>query len=52
MPALTRRRSKNHDPRETWHIFFDDVHVGTIGEPAGRMPVGSMIRCAYGIRFR
>jgi hypothetical protein len=34
MPALTRRRSD--DPhQETWHVYLDDVHVGTIGERAG-----------------
>lgn len=34
MPALTRRRSD--DPhRQVWHVHFDDVHVGTIGERAG-----------------
>lgn len=31
---LTRRRSS--DPhREVWHVYFEDVHVGTIGERAG-----------------
>lgn len=34
MPALTRRRSDNPH-LETWHVFFDDVRVGTIGERAG-----------------
>jgi hypothetical protein len=34
MPALTRRRSDN--PHQiTWHVYFGDVHVGTIGERAG-----------------
>jgi hypothetical protein len=34
MPALTRRRSDN--PHQvTWHVYFDDVRVGTIGERAG-----------------
>jgi hypothetical protein len=34
MPTLTRRRSDN--PHQvTWHIYFDDVRVGTIGERAG-----------------
>ena len=31
---LTRRRSDN--PHQvTWHVYFGDVHVGTIGERAG-----------------
>ncbi|MCP3401956.1 MULTISPECIES: hypothetical protein [unclassified Bradyrhizobium] len=34
MTALTRRRSDNPN-QETWHIYFDDVRVGTIGERAG-----------------
>jgi hypothetical protein len=34
MPSLTRRRSDN--PHQvTWHVYYDDVHVGTIGERAG-----------------
>jgi hypothetical protein len=34
VPNLTRRRSDN--PRHvTWHVYYDDVHVGTIGERAG-----------------
>jgi hypothetical protein len=34
MPTLTRRRS--HNPHQvTWHIYYGDVHVGTIGERAG-----------------
>jgi hypothetical protein len=34
MPALTRRRSDN--PHQiTWHVYYGDVHVGTIGERAG-----------------
>ena len=34
MPSLTRRRSDN--PHQvTWHTYYDDVHVGTIGERAG-----------------
>ena len=32
--ALTRRRSDNPHA-ETWHIFFTDVRVGTIGVRAG-----------------
>jgi hypothetical protein len=31
---LTRRRSDNPH-RVTWHVYFGDVHVGTIGERAG-----------------
>ena len=34
MQALTRRRSDN--PHQvTWHVYYGDVHVGTIGERAG-----------------
>jgi hypothetical protein len=34
MTALTRRRSDN--PRQTtWHVFYDDIHVGSIGQRAG-----------------
>jgi hypothetical protein len=34
MPNLTRRRSDN--PHQvTWHVYYGDVHVGTIGERAG-----------------
>ena len=34
MPSLTRRRSDN--PHQvTWHVFYDDIRVGTIGERAG-----------------
>jgi hypothetical protein len=32
MPSLTRR---NNPHQETWHVYFGDVHVGTIGERAG-----------------
>jgi hypothetical protein len=33
MPSLTRRRSDN--PHQvTWHVYYDDVHVGTIGQRA------------------
>ena len=31
---LTRRRSDNPH-HETWHVYYGDVHVGTIGERAG-----------------
>jgi hypothetical protein len=34
LPTLTRRRSDNPH-HVTWHVYFDDVHVGTIGERAG-----------------
>ncbi|MCP3406220.1 hypothetical protein [Bradyrhizobium sp. CCGB01] len=34
MTTLTRRSSENPN-QETWHIYFDDVRVGTIGERAG-----------------
>ena len=33
MPRLTRRREK--DRHQEWHVFFDDVQVGTISERAG-----------------
>ena len=34
MPTLTRRRSDNPH-HVTWHVYFDDVHIGSIGERAG-----------------
>jgi hypothetical protein len=34
MPALTRRRSPDA-PEECWHIYFGDVHAGTIAIRAG-----------------
>jgi hypothetical protein len=34
MTALTRRRGDNPH-HETWHVYFDNVHVGTIGARAG-----------------
>lgn len=34
MPALTRRRADNPHV-ETWHIYRDDVHIGTIGRRPG-----------------
>ncbi len=34
MPSLTRRRSDNPH-RVTWHVYFGDVRVGTIGQRAG-----------------
>jgi hypothetical protein len=34
MPELTRRRSEHHR-QECWHIYYGDVHVGTIAERAG-----------------
>lgn len=34
MTALTRRRSDNPH-QETWHIYFEDVRVGTIGVRGG-----------------
>jgi len=34
MPALTRRRAKDTH-QECWHIFYGDLHVGTITERAG-----------------
>jgi hypothetical protein len=33
MPELTRRRSEHH--RQCWHIYYGDVHVGTIAERVG-----------------
>jgi hypothetical protein len=29
MPALTRRRNPNA-PQECWHIYYGDIHAGTI----------------------
>jgi hypothetical protein len=34
MPSLTRRRSDNPH-RTTWHVYYGDVHIGTIAERAG-----------------
>jgi hypothetical protein len=34
MPALTRRRDRDAS-QETWLIFYDGVHVGTIGLRSG-----------------
>ena len=34
MPALTRRRSSDHR-EQCWHIYYGDVHVGTITERVG-----------------
>jgi hypothetical protein len=34
MPELTRRRSEHHR-QECWHIYYGDVHVGTIAERVG-----------------
>jgi hypothetical protein len=34
MPALTRRRAQGVH-QQCWHVFFGDVHVGTITERAG-----------------
>lgn len=34
MTALTRRRSDNQH-QEMWHVYYGDIHVGTIGENAG-----------------
>src|ERR1700709_2127654 len=34
MPALTRRREP-YRPQETWHVYYGDTRVGTIGERAG-----------------
>jgi hypothetical protein len=34
MPDLTRRRSADHR-HNCWHIYFGDVHVGTIAERVG-----------------
>jgi hypothetical protein len=37
MPALTRRRST--DAREEcWHIYYGDVHIGTVAVRAGIPP--------------
>jgi hypothetical protein len=34
MPAITRRRSPDHR-QECWHIFFGNIHAGTITERVG-----------------
>ncbi|MFY9951942.1 hypothetical protein [Bradyrhizobium sp.] len=34
MPALTRRRSRDHR-QECWLIYFGDIHAGTITERVG-----------------
>ena len=34
MPELTRRRSDD-GRHECWHIYYGDVHVGTIAERSG-----------------
>ena len=34
MPELTRRQSADHR-HNCWHIYFGDVHVGTIAERVG-----------------
>jgi hypothetical protein len=34
MTALTRHRAENSH-QETWHIYFTDVHVGTINRCSG-----------------
>lgn len=34
MPKLTRRSTADRH-RKTWHVYYGDVHVGTIGERAG-----------------
>jgi hypothetical protein len=43
MPALTRRRDPDAS-RESWRIFYGDVHVGTIGIRAG-IPVNAAASC-------
>jgi hypothetical protein len=34
MPELTGRRSPDHR-EECWHIYYGDIHAGTITEPVG-----------------
>jgi hypothetical protein len=36
MPELTRRRSEHN--RQCWHVYYGDVHVGTIAERTGNPP--------------
>ena len=36
MPALTRRRSADA-PEECWHVYYGNVRVGTIAQPARRL---------------
>jgi hypothetical protein len=42
MPALTRRRSLDA-PEECWHIYYGDVHAGTIAIRIG-IPPGEYTR--------
>jgi hypothetical protein len=43
MPALTRRRYPERP--DCWHVYYGDVHVGTIATRAGvPVDVGSMGR--------
>jgi hypothetical protein len=37
MPELTRRRSLE-SPDECWHVYYGDVHVGTIALRTGMPP--------------
>jgi hypothetical protein len=34
MPTLTRRREPNVH-QETWHVYYDDIRIGSIAERAG-----------------
>ncbi len=40
MPELTRRRSPDA-PDECWHVYFGDVHIGTIAIRIGGVGVVS-----------
>jgi hypothetical protein len=35
MPELTRRRSLDHR-NECWHIYYGDIHAGTIAIRSGK----------------
>jgi len=55
MPELTRRRST--DAREEcWHIYYGDVHAGTIairsGNPHDEDPVGMALRFSIPVAIR
>ena len=51
MPELTRRRNLEA-PDECWHVYYGDVHVGTIairtGSPQDEDPSQAARRCSGG----
>jgi len=46
MRALTHRRSENHR-QECWHIYYGDVHAGTIAIRSG----GEVLKRLFRMRF-